>query len=150
MHSPLKPDHVGRKEQTFSWSVATREELKALRSAALATEAAALASAATEGLVVARRDGLGPDQLKELALATRARDHTRAVVLVGSPDAKRVALVAAVATDAGLSAADLLAPPARVVGGGGGKGPELAVAGGRDPGRIDEALQLVRTNLGLT
>jgi hypothetical protein len=36
------------------------------------------------------------------------------------------------------------------VGGGGGKGPELALAGGRDPGRIDEALALVRANLGLT
>jgi len=36
------------------------------------------------------------------------------------------------------------------VGGGGGKGPELAMAGGRDPARIDEALGLVRTKLGLT
>jgi alanyl-tRNA synthetase len=72
------------------------------------------------------------------------------VVLAGTPDAKRVALVAAVGTDSGLVAADLLAEPARIVGGGGGKGPELALAGGRDPGRIDEALALVRANLGLT
>ena len=52
--------------------------------------------------------------------------------------------------DSGPSAADLIGPAAVVVGGGGGKGPELAVAGGRDPGRIEEALRLVRTNLGLT
>jgi alanyl-tRNA synthetase len=99
---------------------------------------------------VARRDGLGPDQLRELALATRDRDGVRAVVLAGSPDSKRVALAAAVAPDAGLVAAELLAGAAKVVGGGGGRGPEVALAGGRDPARIDEALDLVRTTLELT
>jgi alanyl-tRNA synthetase len=131
-------------------AASTREELKALRSAALGTEAAALAGGAQAGLVVARRDGLSPEQLKELALAIRDRPAINAAVLVGSPDTTRVALAAAVAKDSGLVAADLLAEPARMVGGGGGKGPELALAGGRDPGRIDEALALVRTNLGLT
>jgi alanyl-tRNA synthetase len=137
-------------ERLQAASAATREELKDLRSTALRTEAVALAAAAQAGLVVARRDDLGADQLKELALATRGRNGVRAVVLAGTPDAKRVALVAAVGTDSGLVAADLLAEPARIVGGGGGKGPELALAGGRDPGRIDEALALVRANLGLT
>jgi alanyl-tRNA synthetase len=137
-------------ERLQATQAAAREELKALRSAQLGVEAAALADSATAGLVVARRDGLGPDQLKELALATRAHDGVAAVVLAGTPDAKRVALVAAVAKDSGLVAAELLAEPARLVGGGGGKGPELALAGGRDPGRIDEALALVRATLGLT
>jgi alanyl-tRNA synthetase len=140
----------GALERLQATTAATREELKALRSAALGIEAAALAARAEAGLVVARRDDLGPDQLKELALATRARDGVAAVVLAGTPDAKRVALVAAVAPASGLVAAELLAEPARLVGGGGGKGPELALAGGRDPGRIDEALALVRANLGLT
>jgi alanyl-tRNA synthetase len=140
----------GALERLQATSAATREELKALRSAALGIEAASLAATAERGLVVARRDDLGPDQLKELALATRARDGVVAVVLAGTPDAKRVALVAAVTKDSGLVAAELLAEPARLVGGGGGKGPELALAGGRDPGRIDEALALVRANLGLT
>jgi alanyl-tRNA synthetase len=141
---------TGALERLQATTAATREELKALRSAALGTEAGALAARAEAGLVVARRDDLGPDQLKELALATRARDGVAAVVLAGTPDAKRVALVAAVAQASGLVAAELLAEPARLVGGGGGKGPELALAGGRDPGRIDEALALVRANLGLT
>jgi alanyl-tRNA synthetase len=130
-------------------AASTRDELKALRRAALGTEAAALAGGAEAGLVVARRDGLGPDQLKELALAIRDRPAITAAVVMGSPDAKRVALAAAVAKDSGLVAAELIAEPARLVGGGGGKGPELALAGGRDPARIDEALALVRTNLGL-
>jgi alanyl-tRNA synthetase len=145
------PDGLtGALERLQATAAATREELKALRTAALGLEAASLAATAEGGLVVARRDDLGPDQLKELALATRAHDGVVGVVLAGTPDAKRVALVAAVAKDSGLVAAELLAEPARLVGGGGGKGPELALAGGRDPGRIDEALSLVRANLGLT
>jgi alanyl-tRNA synthetase len=140
----------GALERLQESAAAARDELKALRSAALRTEAGALATAAVAGLVVARRDGLGPEQLKELALAVRATPGITAAVVMGSPDTKRVALAAAVAPDSGLVAADLLVEPARLVGGGGGKGPELALAGGRDPGRIDEALQLVRANLGLT
>jgi alanyl-tRNA synthetase len=144
------PGLAGALERLQATAAATREELKAARSAALGAEAASLAGAATGALVVARRDGLGPDQLKELALAVRAHPGITAVVLAGSPDTKRVALVAAVAKDSGLVAAELLAGPARIVGGGGGKGPELALAGGRDPARIDEALAQVRTSLGLT
>ncbi|MBW3609600.1 MAG: DEAD/DEAH box helicase family protein [Actinobacteria bacterium] len=39
---------------------------------------------------------------------------------------------------------ELIADAARTVGGGGGKGPELAVAGGRDPSKLDEALDRAR------
>jgi alanyl-tRNA synthetase len=46
-------------------------------------------------------------------------------------------------------ASDLIADAARLVGGGGGKNPEVAMAGGRDPSRLDEALDLVRRALGL-
>ena len=63
----------GALERLQDSAASTREELKALRRAALGTEAAALAGAAQAGLVVARRDGLGPEQLKELALAIRHR-----------------------------------------------------------------------------
>jgi alanyl-tRNA synthetase len=36
-----------------------------------------------------------------------------------------------------------------VGGGAGGKNPEVAMAGGRDPSRLDEALKDVREKLGL-
>jgi alanyl-tRNA synthetase len=49
-----------------------------------------------------------------------------------------------VGRDSGLVASDLVAKPARMVGGGGGKGGDVAVAGGRDPDRLDEALELAR------
>ncbi len=55
------------------------------------------------------------------------------VVLGGSPEDGKVALVAAVEPGYGLEAPKLVATAARLVGGGGGgRNPELAMAGGRD------------------
>ncbi|HEV2368502.1 MAG TPA: alanine--tRNA ligase, partial [Acidimicrobiales bacterium] len=132
------------------------DELKALRNRGLADKAAELAAAAVPagggdgggGAVVARVDGLTPDQLRELAVETRRRPEVGVVVLGGSPDGQRVARVAAARKGSGLSAPDLVAAAARLVGGGGGgRNPELATAGGRDVGRLNEALELVREKL---
>ena len=58
--------------------------------------------------------------------------------------------MAAVRPDSGLSAPQLIAGPARLVGGGGGgKNPELAMAGGRDPSALDAALEEARRQAGL-
>ncbi len=130
---------------------ATHEELKSLRQAALHQEAKARADAARTngGVLVARRDGLDQKQLQELALAVRSQSGVRAVVLGGSPGAGKAALVAAVTRDSGLAASELIAEAAKVVGGGGGRSPEVAVAGGRFPERLDEALDVVRRRLEL-
>jgi alanyl-tRNA synthetase len=46
-------------------------------------------------------------------------------------------------------ASALIADAARAVGGGGGKDPVVATAGGRDPSRLDEALDLARGAAGV-
>jgi alanyl-tRNA synthetase len=123
------------------------EALRAARQAQLASEAATLAAAGE--VVVARRDGLAPDSLRELATAVLARDGVRAVVLGGSPGDGKVALVAAVERGFSVPAPELVADAARLVGGGGGgRNPELAMAGGREVSRLDEALAAVRERLG--
>jgi alanyl-tRNA synthetase len=127
---------------------ALRTELRSLRSEAAEAEAGRMAARATGGHVVVRRDGLAPDQLRELAVAVRGQPGVQAVVLVGSPDGQRVALVAAVDPAAGIQAASLVGPAARTVGGGGGGKGDVATAGGRDASRIDEALGQVRAQLG--
>jgi alanyl-tRNA synthetase len=126
-----------------------RDEIKELRRAAAGNQAVELAAGAVEGVVVVRVDGLGRDELRELALAVRQRPGIRAVVVGGEPSGGGVALVAAAAKDSGLRAGELIADAARTVGGGGGKGPELAVAGGRDPSRLDEALTQARAAAGV-
>jgi alanyl-tRNA synthetase len=126
-----------------------RDELKDLRRQAAGNQAVELAAAAVDGVVVVRVDGTARDDLRQLALAVRQQPEVRAVVVGGVPEGGGVGLVAAVAKDSGFNAGELIADAARTVGGGGGKGPELAVAGGRDPSRLDEALDQARAAAGL-
>jgi len=126
-----------------------RAEVKSLKAKLASGGADDLAAAAVDGIVVARVDGLGRDDLRSLGVAIRDREGIRAVVLIGAPEGGGVALVAAAAKDGGVDAGGLIADAARAVGGGGGKHPELAVAGGKDPSRIDEALDLARAAAGI-
>ena len=129
---------------------ALRDEVKALKRQTATGQAGALAASAADGVVVARVDGLDRDGLRDLAVAVRDRDGVRAVVIIGEPDGGGVGLVAAVTPDSGLNAGELIADAAKTVGGGGGKAPDLAVAGGRDPGKIDDALDQARDAAGLS
>ena len=126
---------------------ALQDEVRAIRSRAAVADAGTLAAEATDGVVVARRDGVEPDALRQLALAVRDRlPAVRGVVLMGSPDGQRVSLVAAVAP--GESAAELLREPAAIVGGRGGGRGDVAQAGGKEPAAIDAALDRARALLG--
>ncbi len=126
-----------------------RSEVRSLKAKLATGGAGELAAAALHGIVVARVDGPGRDDLRSLGVAVRDQPGIRAVVLIGAPEGGGVALVAATTSDGGMDAGTLIADAARVVGGGGGKNPELAVAGGRDPSKIDEALGLARAAAGI-
>lgn len=122
-------------------------ELKSLRQELAGSLAEDLAGQAVDGVLVGRVDVESRDELRDLAVALRDRPGMRAVVLATSPGGKGVAFVSAVAPNAGLNAGELISDAIRVVGGGGGKGADLAAAGGRDPEKIDEALDVVRSVL---
>jgi alanyl-tRNA synthetase len=69
--------------------------------------------------------------------------HPSGVVVLGAVVGERPQLVAAVTSDLvarGLHAGQLIKAVARVIGGGGGGRPTMAQAGGRDAGRLAEAL----------
>jgi len=121
-----------------------RNEVKGLRRQLAGTQADDLSSAAMDGVLVARVESASRDEVRDLAVALRDKPGMRAVVLGSSPGGKGVALVAAVSADSGLDASALIADAARTVGGGGGKGSDLAAAGGRHPEHLDEALEQVR------
>ncbi|MET0421243.1 MAG: alanine--tRNA ligase [Acidimicrobiia bacterium] len=128
-------------------------ELAAERRKQAGAEAAELVAGAADGVVVARRDGLPPDELRQLAIATRealARtDGTTGgvVALLGlGPDGTKAGVVAAVTKElaaAGGSAADVARDAARALGGGTGKQADIAVGGGPNVAAIDEALALL-------
>jgi alanyl-tRNA synthetase len=85
------------------------------------------------------------DAMRDMADWFRER-YKSGVVCLGAVIDGRPMLVAAVTPDLvkrGLHAGNLVKSVARVVGGGGGGRPTLAQAGGRDPGRLDEALASV-------
>ena len=126
---------------------AMRKELDDAKRRLAVGGAADLAAAAVDGVVVARVDGLPREGLRDLAVAVRDRPGIRAAVLGGAPEGGGAALVAAVAPDAGLHAGDLIGEASKAIKGGGGKGADLAVAGGKDAGGIDGALALVRASL---
>ena len=97
-----------------------------------------------------RRDGLTPDELRTLAIATRdalSRNGGGVVGLVGlGPDGSKAGLIVAVTKDraaAGTSAADVARDAARALGGGTGKQADLAVGGGPNVDAVDEALSLL-------
>jgi alanyl-tRNA synthetase len=125
-----------------------RDELKTLRRRAASSQAAELATQASDGTVVARLDGVERDALRDLAVAVRDQPGVRAVVLGSAPPGGGVALVSAVRSESGLHASELIAEAARLVKGGGGKNPDLAVAGGKDAGALDAALDAARRALG--
>jgi alanyl-tRNA synthetase len=127
-----------------------RDEVRQLKLQAAGSQSVDLAAEAVDGVVVARRDGISRDELRDLAVAVRDQPDVRVVVLGGAPEGGGAALVAAVTKDSGVDAGGLIADAARTIGGGGGKNPELAVAGGRDPSRLDEALAQVRQAAGVS
>jgi alanyl-tRNA synthetase len=146
------PEHVGEAiERLVERQRVTQKSLEQVQARELRNKAEALVATALNGSVVARSDGLTPDQLRDLAQTVRSRGELRVVVIGGSPDGVKASVaVAADRTGAHselggqLHAGDLVKQIAPLLGGGGGGSPEVAVAGGKDPSGIDGALDAAR------
>jgi alanyl-tRNA synthetase len=139
---PELPERVARLAEQVK---ALQDELAAERRKQAGAEAAVLAAAADGGVVVARRDGLTNDDLRQLATAIRAQLHGGVVALVGvGPDGAKAGLAVALGkelVDAGMSAAEIARDAARALGGGTAKHAELVVGGGPNVEAVDDALR---------
>ncbi|MEW6696391.1 MAG: alanine--tRNA ligase [Bacillota bacterium] len=85
------------------------------------------------------------DNLRSMADMLRDKMGT-GVILLGSVAGEKVNLVAAVTKDLlgrGLHAGNLVKEIAKMVGGGGGGRPDMAQAGGKDPVKLQEAIEKV-------
>ncbi len=113
-------------------------------------EAEKLVSAAENvgGVKVVTARSVLADQRALMDLGAQVRDRLgeAAVVLGGSGDGKvaLVALLSKGAIEKGLSAQDVVREAAEIVGGGGGGRDDAAQAGGRDPSKLDPALDAAR------
>ena len=98
-------------------------------------------------VLAAQVDGGDPDRLREMADWFRDRVKSGVAVLGTVKDGKPL-VVAAVTEDLigrGLKAGDIVREVAKVVGGGGGGRADMAQAGGRNPEKLAEALDTVRS-----
>ena len=102
-----------------------------------------------EALVVAQRiDGANVDFLKRLVDQIRKKASPAVILLAAATVEGKVLLVAGVSKDlveGGLKAGDIVKEVAPIVGGGGGGKPDLAQAGGKDPSKIDEAIEKAKS-----
>ncbi len=98
-------------------------------------------------LVTASVDGVDPKALADLTDRVRGRLGDDSAVVLGSTTDGKVSLVAASGPGAiarGVKAGAVVKVAAQVVGGGGGGKDTMAQAGGRDPGKLAEALDAAR------
>jgi alanyl-tRNA synthetase len=121
---------------------AGERELSRLRSSLTSADAAELAAQAEGGVVAARRDGQPGKELQSLAQAIHQRDGVRGVVIGGIPEPGKVAI--AVVTGGDPDAAATVKKVGALVGGGGGGSATVALAGGREAERLDEAISEAR------
>ena len=124
---------------------AVERERDALRHASLEAEAGSLLAQANNGVLVAKVDGVGADDLRTLASSVLRRGELTAAVL-GSVHEGKVSI--AVATTGEPNAQGLVKQLGGLIGGGGGGSAELAVAGGKKPDGLDAALAAAATELG--
>ena len=96
-------------------------------------------------VVIEQLDSADPEMLANLADSTAQRLHS-AVIVLGTVSAGKVSFAAKVTPDLiaqGLHAGNLVREVAKIAGGGGGGRADFAQAGGRDPGKLAEALAAV-------
>ena len=138
-------DKVG---QLLERNRALEKEIERLKAKLAGSQGADLAAHAVdiEGLRVlaARLDGADAKSLRETVDQLKNKLGT-AAVLLAAVEGDKVRLAAGVTQDATdrIKAGDLVNAVARQVGGKGGGRPDMAMAGGNDPARLDSAVESV-------
>ena len=127
---------------------AAREELALVKASALLNQAETVGDFQ---ILVARLDGIGADGMQTAAQQLQEQlGANAAVLLAGVAEPAKVALVAAFGPELikrGLQAGKFVGAIAKICGGGGGGRPNLAQAGGKDPGALPGALAAARFEL---
>ena len=145
------PDHVVERTQALLDSLElAQKEVAALRTNQVAAQFAEALPKTHEiagvRLLAARLEGANAEILRHLADQFRERYPEKSVAVLATVEADRPILIAAVSKDLnsrGLRAGDLAGYVARQLGGGGGGKPTLAQAGGKEAGKLEEALRSV-------
>ncbi len=141
-------DALERLEKLLSRQRELEKQLDQLQSQLVGSQSDDLASQVRPihevNVIASRVEGVDQKALREMADTLRDKHHP-AVVVLGATNGAKVSLLAAVSKDLvqQYHAGEIIKEIAPLVGGGGGGRPDFALAGGKDPKRLDEALQKV-------
>ena len=137
---------VRRVEALVQQNKALEQEIEALRGKLARSEVQEILAKVKQvnGVPVLASVVAAPDMDHLRSMVDMLRDKMGAgVILLGSVAGEKVNLVAAVTKDLlgrGLHAGNLVKEIAKMVGGGGGGRPDMAQAGGKDPAKLQEAI----------
>jgi alanyl-tRNA synthetase len=141
------PKEVPDKIERLSEQVrALQDEVSGLKAKAATAAAGELLDHAQRGVLVARQDGLGTGELRQLAVETVRKLGSGIVVLAGAADGK-AAIAVSVSKDViarGASADAIAKPAAALLGGGVGRGADVVAGGGQRTDQVDAALAAAR------
>jgi alanyl-tRNA synthetase len=101
-------------------------------------------------VVVSEVPGIEANLMRQLIDQVRSKASPSAVLLASRQGDDKVTLVAGVSKDLEarkISAGEWIRPVAKAVGGGGGGRPDMAQAGGKQPAKLPEALQIARDKI---
>ena len=99
-------------------------------------------------IVVAETPGANPNLMRQLIDQLRKKTGSTAVLLASAQGNDKVVLVAGITNnliERGISAGSWVKEVAPVVGGGGGGKPDMAQAGGKQPEKIGDAIELAKS-----
>ena len=152
----VKPEEISDRVTSIQAELkSTQKELEAAKQElALAKSDSLVSQAETVGeykFLVANMGEMDAKSLQSAAERLQQKLGESAVVIASLPSEGKVSLVAAfsqgVIKDKQLQAGKFIGAIAKICGGGGGGRPNLAQAGGRDPSKLDEALENARRQL---
>ncbi|MEQ8212132.1 MAG: alanine--tRNA ligase [Lacipirellulaceae bacterium] len=101
-------------------------------------------------LVVADVPGIEQNLMRQLIDQIRQKTSPSAVLLASASGEDKVTLIAGISKDLqerGLSAGKWIGPVAKTLGGGGGGRPDMAQAGGKQPEKLPEAMDVARKTI---
>jgi alanyl-tRNA synthetase len=150
----VAPLAVPQRITALRGEVASLEKQLAERSAAGPLSGETLLESAEQvggvTVVVTEVPGVEGNLMRQLIDQVRGKSSSSAVLLASRQGDDKVTLVAGISKDLQarkLSAGEWIRPVAAAVGGGGGGRPDMAQAGGKEPGKLPEALQIARDTI---
>lgn len=119
-------------------------ELGGLRTSVLKNSLSTLLDQAQGGIIAEQIDGVGRSDMRDLIGSLCGSEGIKAVILGVALESGGVALAAGVPPGSKLDASELIAESTKLIKGGGGKGKEFAMAGGKDSAALEKAIHLAR------